>query len=291
MIVKATINRIKKTNQTAGFSVCLLFVLFLTSTFVSGQGNLMIMPRRVVFEGAKNSIDLTLVNTGTDTAKYVVSMVQMRMKEDGSFEQIATPDSGQFFADKYLRFFPRTVNLAPNETQMVKMQVARAENLEPGEYRSHVYFRSVPKAKPLGEMDIIKDTVSGVSIHLQPIFGITIPVILRIGENKTTVNLADLALEKVNDSTNRLNMVFNRSGNMSVYGDVFVDYVSPTGTVTRVSTVKGIAVYTPILRRKFSVNLEKMKGVDYHSGKLIVNYSSPADIKAMKLAEATLLLT
>jgi len=75
------------------------------------QGNLLITPRRVVFEGNKRTQELNLANTGQDSAKYNVSMIQYRMKEDGSFEEITIPDPGQNFADKYVRFFPRTVSL------------------------------------------------------------------------------------------------------------------------------------------------------------------------------------
>ena len=67
------------------------------------------------------------------------------------------PDSGQQFADKYLRFFPRRVTLAPNESQMVKLQMVKTNELQPGEYRSHLYFRAVPKEQPLGESDPKKD--------------------------------------------------------------------------------------------------------------------------------------
>lgn len=278
-------------------TICFVFFLsgfillsLLTSNEVMAQGNLLIMPRRVVFEGSKKSEDITLVNTGRDTAKYVVSIVQMRMKENGSFEQITKPDSGQYFADKYLRFFPRTVTLGPNETQLVKMQLTRPEKLSPGEYRSHIYFRAIPKEKPLGEEDIRKDTSSGVSIRLNPIFGITIPVIIRVGENTTKVKLAGLSLEMVNDTLPRLKMIFKRTGNMSVYGDIAVDYISAQGKVTRVGMVKGIAVYTPITDRRFQFNLDKVAGVDWHSGKLHIVYEAPVDIKAVKLAEAELLL-
>jgi len=278
-------------------SICFLLFLsgfmllsFLPSNEVMAQGNLLIMPRRVVFEGSKKSEDLTLVNTGRDTAKYVVSIVQMRMKEDGSFDEITQPDSGQYFADKYLRFFPRTVTLGPNETQLVKMQVTKAEKLTAGEYRSHIYFRAVPKVNPLGEADISKDTSSGVSIRLSPIFGITIPVIIRIGENTTKVKLSDLAFEMVKDTLPRLKMMFKRTGNMSVYGDIAVDYISSQGKVTRVGMVKGIAVYTPLTDRQFQFNLDKVAGVNWHTGKLHVIYETPVDVKAFKLAEAELLL-
>ena len=87
------------------------------------QGNLIIIPRRVVFEGSKRTQELNLANTGTDTAKYLISVIQYRMKEDGTFENITQPDSGQNFADKNFRFFPRSVVLAPNEAQTVKVQI------------------------------------------------------------------------------------------------------------------------------------------------------------------------
>jgi hypothetical protein len=254
------------------------------------QGNLLIMPRRVVFEGSKKSEELTLVNTGKDTSKYVVSIVQIRMKDDGSFEQVTKPDSGQYFADKYLRFFPRTVTLGPNETQLVKMQLTRAEKLSPGEYRSHIYFRAIPAEKPLGEKDVKKDTSTAVSIQLKPVFGITIPVIIRVGDNTTKVKLSDLSLDIVKDSIHKLNMIFKRTGNMSVYGDIAVDYISSQGKTTRVGDIRGIAVYTPLINRKFQFNLERVAGVDWHSGKLHVVYVAPVDVKAVKIAEAELLL-
>jgi hypothetical protein len=267
-----------------------IFLSLYPSEVMMAQGNLLIMPRRVVFEGSKKSDDLTLVNTGKDTAKYVISIVQLRMKEDGAFETITKPDSGQYFADKYLRFFPRTVTLGPNETQLVKMQVTKTEKLDPGEYRSHIYFRAVPKDRPLGEGDISKDTASGVSIRLNPIFGITIPVIIRVGENNTSVKLNDFSFVMANDTTPMFKMMFKRTGNMSVYGDIEVNYISTQGKVTRVAMIKGIAVYTPITNRRFSFNLDKVPGVDWHSGKLHIIYETPVDVKAAKLAEAEVLL-
>src|ERR1700741_1501873 len=102
-----------------------------------GQGNLLLTPKRIVFQGSKKSQELNLANIGKDTARYIISFVQIRMKEDGSFEKISQPDSGQNFADANLRFFPRSVTLAPNETQTVKVQAVRTEELKEGEYRSH----------------------------------------------------------------------------------------------------------------------------------------------------------
>ena len=253
------------------------------------QGDLLITPRRVVFEGSKRSLDLNLANTGQDTSTYAISLVQIRMNEDGGFETITQPDPGQQFADKYVRFFPRSVTLGPNEAQVVKVQLIKTTELAPGEYRSHFYFRAVPRERPLGEEETIRDTTT-ISVKLTPIFGITTPVIIRVGENNTKTTLSEVTLLTVNDTIPRLSMTFNRSGNMSVYGDITVDHISPPGKITRVGAANGVAVYTPNTIRRFQFNLNKIPGIDYKSGTLRIIYSAPSDVKQLRYAEAELKL-
>lgn len=252
-----------------------------------GQGNLLITPRRIIFDESKRSIDINLANTGSDSATYAISVVQIRMTDDGAFETITEPDPGQRFADRYIRFFPRTVALAPGEAQLVKVQLTRRSDLTDGEYRSHFYFRAVPNTAPMGE-EVAVDS-STISIRLVPVFGITIPVIIRVGESNTTVNLSDISLEMA-DNQPVLNFTFNREGNMSVYGDLTVDHISPTGTVTSVGLARGISVYTPNSLRRFRLNLFPDTGVDYTSGKLKITYSASSDVKPEIYAESELLL-
>ena len=271
-------------------SIISFLVLFfvILSSFTMAQGNLLITPRRVVFEGQKKSQELNLANTGKDTAKYVISFVQIRMKEDGGFQTITIPDSGQNFADKFLRFFPRMVTLGPNEAQVIKIQLTKTSELQPGEYRSHIYFRAVPDEKPLGE-EAPKDSTT-IAVKLTPIFGITIPVIIRVGSSNTQASISDLSLVLPVDSIPRISFTINRSGNMSVYGDITADYIAPDGKITPVGSIKGIAVYTPNLLRRVWVDLTKTVGIDYHAGKLRVTLSTPTEDKTVKLAEAVLSL-
>ncbi|MBP8959520.1 MAG: molecular chaperone [Bacteroidales bacterium] len=270
-----------------------LLCILITQTFsfytAFSQGDLLITPRRVVFDGSKRSIDVNLANTGRDTATYAISLVQIRMKEDGTFETITEPDPGQLFADKYIRYFPRSVTLGPNESQVVKVQLARQGKLAPGEYRSHFYFRAIPKAQPLGEEEKVRDTTT-ISVVLKPVYGITIPVIIRVGESTTKVTLSGLSLDMVNDAGPVLSLTINRSGNMSVYGDLAVYHISPEGKETKVGAANGIAVYTPNTIRNFRLNLQNVPGVDYNSGKLKAIFSAPSDVKPEKYAEAELML-
>lgn len=252
-------------------------LLLLSVSGVFAQGDLLVTPRRIVFEGNKQSQEITLANTGADTARYNVSFVQYRMTESGAFKQIAEPDSGQYFADKYLRVFPRTVTLAPNESQVIRMQFRKMPDMVKGEYRSHLYFRAVPDEKPLGEENA--DTAS-IGIRLIPIFGITIPVIARVGDLSGSVEMSTLKLDTQTDTIPSLAITFNRSGDKSVFGDIIVNWVSPEGKETEVGTVRGIAVYTPNRIRNFSMKLRKLPEVDYTRGKLVIQYQAPNDLKA-----------
>ena len=271
----------------AGVAILTVF----SSASVKAQGNLLITPRRVVFEGNKASQELNLANIGKDTAKYVVSILEIRMTDEGLFQEITVPDSGQRFAEKYLRFFPRMVTLGPSESQVVKIQLIKTNEMVPGEYRSHVYFRAIPNMKPLGEApEPVKDSTT-IAVKLIPVFGITIPVIIQKGESNAAVSLSHLSLEMVNDTTPKLNLTFKRTGNMSVFGDVTVNYISPDGKSSVVGIIKGLAVYTPNPIRYFHLELQKLPGVDYHKGKLHVVYSTQAEAKpSVKLAEADLQL-
>jgi P pilus assembly chaperone PapD len=271
-------------------------IIFITGLFISvvifpedsmAQGDLLITPRRVVFEGSKRSMDLNLANTGKDTAVYAISLIQIRMKDDGGFETITEPDPDQRFADRYIRFFPRSVTLGPNEAQAVKIQLIRSNELTAGEYRSHFYFRAIPKISPLGEKEKAKDSTT-ISVMLTPVFGITIPVIIRVGESSASVTFSDLGFEMANDTVPRFTLVFNRSGNMSVFGDLTVDHISIQGKITRVGIANGVAVYTPNTKRRFQFNLYRVPGVDFRTGTLRVIYTASSDVRPVRLAEAEL---
>lgn len=241
----------------------------------NAQGNLMITPRRLVFEGQQRSQELNLANTGRDTARFLISMIEIRMKEDGTFEQITVPDSGQFFASSFVRLFPRSVTLGPGEVQTVKVQVTRSNQLKAGEYRSHIYFRAVPAELPLGE--VIPSDSAGFSLKLTPVFGISVPVIVRVGTTAPAVSLSDAALEVLPDQTTLLNLAFHRSGEASSYGDLAIDHVSTQGKVTRVGEVKGIAVYTPTANRRVKIALNKAANLSQKTGKLRIVYSTSSD--------------
>lgn len=254
--------------------ICLYLVLLFLLAFncsLFAQGDLLITPRRIVFDASQRSEDIHLANIGKDTATYTISFMQIRMHEDGRFESITQPDSGQFFADKHLRIFPRTVTLAPNETQVIKMQVVKRGEMVTGEYRSHIYFRALKNDKPLGDTTSAKD--STISIKLVPVYGISIPAIIRVGETSASAAISDPTFAVEADTIPIVKATLNREGNQSVYGDIAVEHISPLGKITRVANIQGVAVYTPTTKREIKLQLNPYAGADLASGKLKITYS------------------
>jgi hypothetical protein len=267
----------------------LFMVIFFFSFKAEAQGNLMITPKRVVFEGNKQKEVLNLINMGSETTTYSVSFVQKSMKEDGSFVDITDSEPGQPFADPYLRIFPRQITLAPNEGQSIVLQYRRKAEMLAGEYRSHLYFRSEKDYTALRNNSQKKDSKS-VSVQLIPIYGMSIPIIIRTGETDLTVTLSNLKLQTLDDKSNVLSFTINRIGNISLYGDILVQFIPKKGETYDIGAVNGLGVYTSINKRNISLQLDTVEGKSLAKGKISVTYSSNDDSKAVILAVADLVI-
>lgn len=266
------------------YLIALALPLFICSPAqVSAQGNLLITPKRVIFNGSQKSYALNIANTGHDTIRYEITLIHNTMKPDGSIEKVSQPDSLETVADRYLRFYPHSVILPPNSSQSVRIQVTKMNELDPGEYRSNLYFRALPNDRSFQDKKNEKD--SGISIKIIPVIGISMPVFIQVGPSTAGVTFSDMSFTNDKDTMPVLKASFNRTGNMSVYGDLGVDYISPQGKIIRVGLAKGIAVYTPNAVRHFSLRLNKIAGVNYHTGKLHLVYADQSP-QAVKFAEA-----
>jgi hypothetical protein len=274
-------------NKSCFMKRILLVMLISTLGFSNSshaQGDLLITPGRVVFEGNRQKQEIDLVNIGGDTTTYSISFVQRNMREDGSFVTVEKTDSGQMFADPYLRIFPRQVTLAPGEAQVIMLQCRRKPNMAAGEYRSHLYFRSEKDYKPLGGVNSLKDTTA-LSVQLTPIFGMSIPVIIRSGLVNASSTLSDLELGRWQDTIQTLKLTINRTGNISIYGDITVEYIPLQGKPYQVGIIAGIGVYTCINKRNIVVKIKNAPGQLLKNGKLKVQYVSNGESKRVVYAE------
>lgn len=251
------------------------------------EGELLVMPSRLVFEGSERSSALSLTNTGRETATYRISFVQRRMNETGDFTEIQAAGPGERFADALIRYSPSQVTLPPGGTQTIRMQLRKPANLEAGEYRSHLMLRAVPTS------DAGDAPASGASgafaIRLTAIYGMTIPVIVRHGETAAAVAIEDVKLERDKAHAPQAVMLrVRRDGNRSVYGSVVATFVPESGRPVVVGHARGVAVYTPNTARRMRLPLQLPAGLTLKGGKLRVTYEDPERPAQEALAEASL---
>jgi len=265
---------------------CLLFLICLlnSNSTIRAQG-LSIYPSRVVFEERQVKTTIELINTGKEQKTYSVSFVQRNMDENGKFTQITTPGLGQMFSDKLLRIYPRRVTLMPGEGQIVMLQRKRNSNLKTGEYRSHLFFRANPENTALAANEPVEQETIGVQI--KPIFGFTIPIIVRSGEINVSTTLTDLKIENLKKPV--LRFTINRIGNISTYGNFKVEYVPEKGKVSTIGAVNGVSVYTTIKKRFLSISLTNITELDLTKGSLKLTYTNRNNNKAV-FSTASLLL-
>src|SRR6187549_1110027 len=100
-----------------------------------------------------------------------------------------------------IRYAPRRVVLPPGEPQAIRITARPGAELPDGEYRVHMAFAAIPKVRAI-EPPQNGEAEDGVAIRLVPIFGITMPIIVRKGEIEVTAALANPRIEQTADGAN-----------------------------------------------------------------------------------------
>lgn len=206
-------------------------------------GDLLVAPTRVILDGARGT-EVILNNIGSEPATYRVSLELRRMLPDGSLEEIdpAQADAHDATTLGMISYAPRRVVLPPNQPQSIRIGVRAPQGLADGEYRAHMLFRAIPDARPVEPASGAKD---GVSIALTPIYGVTIPIIVRQGSLVATAAIANPRILREKDGPALL-FTLSRSGTRSVYGRI---RVTRPGIAKPVFEVRGIAVYAEVVQR------------------------------------------
>ena len=252
-----------------------------------GAGDLVVSPTRVVLEGRTRSAQLGLVNKGSSTATYRISVINMHMSEDGSMTEVATPAEGQQFADKLFRYSPRQVTLEPGASQAIRLLLRKPKDLPDGEYRSHMMLRAVPDAA--GQS--VESTGTGAAVRLIPVFGIAVPIIVRHGNVDYQMSMSDIAFVPATEQEPlpKVRFKLNRTGNRSSYGDLTAT-LNVGGKDVVLSQIFRLAVYTPNESRTVEMTLRVPDGVTLSGNSLKIDYKTISDEGGKLLAEGSTVL-
>lgn len=244
-------------------------------------GDLLVAPTRVILDGSRGT-EVVLNNIGSEPATYRISLEIKRMTAEGGLDEIAEENVtvAERAALDMIVFSPRRVTLPPNQPQVVRVGVRVPEGLPPGEYRAHMLFRSVPDAVP-AEAVAAKSAGAGVSIALTPIYGITIPVIVRVGALGAEASIGEAWVSQGADGS-AFNFDLSRTGGRSVYGDV---EVTRPGVSEPLLVARGVAVYPEVGARKVSLRVPDELAAKL-KGPVRIRYSEDREIGGGTIDEA-----
>jgi P pilus assembly chaperone PapD len=224
--------------------------LFATPAISAGGGDLLVAPTRVVLDGARGT-EVILNNIGTETATYRISLELRRMTPDGQLVEVtpAEANAKENAAVAMISYAPRRVVLPPNQPQAIRIGVRAPQGLPDGEYRAHMLFRAIPVARPVVEQN---KPVEGVSVSITPIYGVTIPIIVRKGNLTATAAISDAKIEKGKDGL-EFSLAMTRTGTKSTYGRI---RISKPGLEKPLFDARGIAVYAETGARRLIVPVD-----------------------------------
>ncbi len=222
---------------------------------VGGFGDVNLFPKRIVIEGRRQIATVGLYNKTANEGDYEIKVVDMAMTPEGQLLAFNNGLSDQMkasvkTASPFLRYSPRRVTLRGSDSQVVRIMARASSDLPPGEYRSHFNVTAIPRDETSGFSidDAVNDTEqSGIGVTIRPRFGISIPIIVRVGETTLDVGVREAALLTAQDGSQAVGIILTRSGTRSAFGDITV---TTAGADVPVTVAKGVGIYPEIGERQ-----------------------------------------
>ena len=247
----------------------------------AGVGDLLVAPTRIVLDGRRGT-EIILNNIGDDVATYRISVELRRMTPDGRLVEVEAPTAAEKAAQDMILYAPRRVTLPPNQPQAIRLAARAPQGLADGEYRVHLLFRAIPAPRPPVQPG---QKVEGVAFQLIPIYGVTIPVIVRLGNLEAKAGLANIR-KVTDDGKPAIALDISRQGDRSTFGEV---RVLKAGVTDPIAIVRGVAVYTELGQRSVMVPIDPAHLADA-TGKVTVQYVEPTDSGPVMIAETSAVL-
>jgi P pilus assembly chaperone PapD len=254
---------------------------------IAADAGVLVAPTRLVFEGRERSGEFVLVNEGDRVERFRISLADRRMNEQGRLEPVDELGAEEHSARGMLRFSPRQVELRPREPQTIRILLRKPGDLERGEYRAHLQIQQIPPPRPAAPAD---DGPRRFGVRIQPIFGVSVPVIVRHGTLGASGRIDGLELVRLDAESMALRFAIHREGDRSLYGDVVAHWLPAGGEAVEVGRTNGVALYTPNGSRPFSLPLEFPGGVVPKGGRVKLRYVEPENAGSSLIAEAGLVL-
>lgn len=224
-------------------------LLFLMSGASKAKSILFFAPMRLDLSQDKPISEMRVTNTSKLALSYNVSVENLAMSEDGVTYRV---DDFEYSAKRMLRFVPRQFDLEPGKTQIVRVMARIPNDVEDGEYHSHIEFLENVKRRGVINETGEKSYIERAEINAQLSYSAAVPITVSKGNVSTQLEMQNVKLEKLASGGLKANFDIHRSGNGQ--GNLYLeaDYIAPDGSVTSAATRRTVYVYREIDVRKHS---------------------------------------
>jgi hypothetical protein len=229
----------------------------------TAQGDLLIAPTRLILDG-RGTGQIILSNIGDKEATYRVTAELRRMTAQGGLEEVDAEQANAIekAALEMVRFAPRRVTLPPGQPQSIRISARPSADLPDGEYRIHLSFNALPEVAPLTAQQN-GEQIEGLRIQLIPIYGITIPIIVRKGGIDASAAISNPRIEQQDGERFFFGLDMARSGDASVFGEILI---WQPGQSDPVYQARGIAIYPEIQNRALTLPISPEQAATLRSG-------------------------
>jgi hypothetical protein len=226
--------------------------------------------KRLVFEGPKRADVIVLINNSPDEMAYRLGWRRMRMGENHSLRPVPDDDPAADLrpASDMVTYAPRRVVLPPGGSQQVRLMLRRPRDLADGEYRSHFWIEPEEESVKFDPKELTSDPTKGPAVQIKMLTGITLPVIVRVGNLSATAGIVNGAAQRKGAGAT-VNFTLTRDGTRSLYGDF--DFTCGAAVVHQ---VRGLAVYTEVAKRNLKFDI---RSVPADCSTIDVVYKAPED--------------
>ena len=144
-------------------------------------------------------------------------------------------------------------------------------------------FRAIPPARPVGAKS--DQPGEGLRFALIPVYGVTIPVIVRLGNLSATAGIANVA-KRTEGGQPVIGLDLSRMGERSTFGEV---RVMKAGVAEPIALAGGIALYTEIDKRRVTIPIDA-RFAAMASGPVTVEYVERTPTGLVTLASTSAVL-
>ncbi len=241
--------------------------------------NLNISPKRVTFDRADRTATVYVFNQGTAPATFDIALVDRVMLPDGQIMAVTeaqTHPEDKDTLDKLksaqgmLVATPRRATLEPGKGQTIRIRAAPTVNggaPANGEYRTHLTVTTIPPR----DIGLTAEQAAALNpqelrFQINSVFGLSIPVILRVGAADVRGDIQSVKLSTQNVSpdgvappkpTAVLSFQLVRVGPNSLFGNIEVRGSKDRPTADPLGAARGIGVYPEIDRRQVQLPLRR----------------------------------